>query len=267
MRFALTRHLRLACALGTFASFQTTTLAATETLNGVPVEVLSRSITVLPNGSITFVRIRPPTFAPAPPPPVRIAPEPTAEELVAEARRAAKEQRTIGLTAITYAGTPVVTELSWTRQEDGRRFVAYSPVDFTHLTQLQEIETSSAVYLYFPFVSPGDPAQLAPGVREALAATASTEADADSPPSYLFLGDEAEVAAEANTLELLDTLHAIWHLRSAELIADTARREAEAAERERQTAIEAARPKHHTIYFWKIERPPASADSAATPAP
>ncbi len=272
------RLVRLVCALvglallhpPTFAAAQTSeagapAAASPETLNGVPVVVLSRSTTVTPNGSLTFVRIRPPALPPPPPPPVRTAPEPTAEELAIEARRAAKEQRTIGLTAIIYAGTPTVTELSWTRQSDGRRFVAYSPVDFTHLTQLQDIETSSAVYLYFPFVSPGDPAELAPGVREALVATAA-DTNADSPPGYLFVGDEADVGAEAPTLELLDTLHAIWHLRAAELTALTARLKADAAERERQAAIEAARPKHEKIYFWKIDTPPTTPGDPAAPA-
>ncbi len=260
-RTALRALVPLAFAAGLISP----SVAFAETLNGIPVEVLSRHTVPQPNGSVTFIRIRPPALPAPPPSPVRTTLEPTPEELATEARRAAKEQRTIGLTAITYAGTPTVTELSWTRQDDGRRFVAYSPVDFTHLTQLQDIETSSAVYLYFPFVSPGDPAELAPGVREALSAAASADTDADSPPAYLFVGDESDAAAETNTLELLDTLHAIWHLRAAELTALTARLKADAAERERQAAVEAARPKHEKIYFWKIEEHPTADSSSPAP--
>ena len=263
---ALARHAsRALVPLAFAAGVLPPSVSLAETLNGVPVVVLSRSTTALSNGSLTFVRISPPALPPPPPPPVHTAPEPSAEELATEARRAAKEHRTLALTAITYAGTPTVTELSWTRQEDGRRFVAYSPVDFTHLTQLQDIETSSGVYLYCPFVSPGDPAELAPGVREALAAAAP--ADSGAPPAYLFMGEEADLTAEADTLELLDTLHAIWHTRAEQLVADTARRQAEAVERERQAALEAARPKHDTILFWKAEDPEPSASAASSSTP
>lgn len=245
--------LPLTLLAATLPAAPSTASATTETLHGVPVEVLSRNTVQTPDGSLTMVRLRQPVLPKPPaPPPQAAAPEPTAEELATQERRAAKDYRVLGLTAITYAGTPVITELSWTRQADGRRFVAYCAVPFEHLSQLRDIETSAAVYQYFPFVSEGDPALLAPGLREALAAAGT---DADLPPAYLFVGDDADAAAESDTLEVIEHLLSHWHLHAPELIAQTAQRKAEAAERERQAALEAAKPKHRTLYFWKVESP------------
>jgi hypothetical protein len=224
--------------------------APAETLNGVSVEVLARSTVQLPGGTVTFIRIRPPSLPTPPPAPQSAAIEPTAGELLTEARLAAKEHRTLSISAVTYQGSPIITELAWTRQADGRRFVAYSNVDFTHLTQLRDIETENVVYNWFPFVSAGEPAEIPAGVREALAVNGAD-------PQYLFEGDEADAVAEASTLQALDFLIAYYQINKATLIAETARRKAEAEERERLAAVEAAKPKNETIYFWKNPNPTA----------
>lgn len=235
----------VAFALATVAS-----AASGETLNGVPVQVLARSTVKLPDRVVTFIRIRPPAFPPRPAAPAPDSSEPSAEEVLAELRLAAKQHVTLSMTAVTYAGSPIITELSWTRQTDGRRFVAYSSADFTHLTQLRDIETPSTVYSWFPFVSEADPTELPSGIREALTVNGPEV-------EYLFEGSEADATAEDSTLQALDYLHAYYQLNKATLIADTARREAEAAERARQAAIQAALPKDETIYFWKNENPSA----------
>lgn len=224
--------------------------ASAETINGASVEVLGRSTVKLPDRTVTYIRIRPPAL-PAPLPAPRPAPaEPTAEELATEARLAAKEHKMLSLNALTYAGNPFVTELSWTRASDGRRFVAYSNVPFIHLTQLSQIETATTVYQWFPFVSEADPGTLPAGVREALASGGAE-------PQYLFEGDENDATAEESTLQALDFLHAHFELNKDALIAATAQRQAEAEARERQAALDAAKPKQQTIYFWKNENPTA----------
>lgn len=205
--------------------------------------MIARETVTLPGGSVTFLRIRPPALpAPPPAPPPRAA---TAAELLEEARLAAKPHRVLALSTVVCAGSPAITELSWTRPADGRRFVAYGNVDFTHLGQLHSFETADAVYQWFPFVSEGEPGQIPADIRQTLAASGPE-------PLYLFAGTEADALAEADTLAALDHLHAYYQLHAAELIADTARRRAESAERERQAAIEAAKPRHETVHFWKL---------------
>ena len=233
--------------LGTLVLASLVSHGSAETLNGIPVEVLARSTVKLPDRVITFIRIRPPVFSaqPAVPPPAPV--EPSAEEVLAQLRRDAKPFVQLGVRATVYAGSPAITELSWD-SEDGRHFRAFSSVDFTHLTQITELEVPNTVYEWSLFVSDGDPAGLPSGVGEALIANGTAA-------QYLFEGSEADAAANQSTLQALDYLHAFFELHKTELVAATAQRAAEAAEQERQAAIKAALPKDQTIYFWKNEPP------------
>ncbi len=64
--------------------------AETETLNGVPVEVLARSTVEEGGRTTTFVRIRPPALPAAPASTSEPVPAPDAATLAEEARLAAK---------------------------------------------------------------------------------------------------------------------------------------------------------------------------------
>jgi len=176
-----------------------------ETLNGVPVEVLGRSTVKLPDRRVTYIKIRPPAIpAQSVTPPLPPAAKPSPEEVLAELRREAKPQIQLGIGATVYAGSPTVTELSW-QLPDGRRFRAFSSVDFHHLTQLGHLETETTVYGWFPFFYNGDSADLPSGVREALTANSSD-------PQYLFEGTEADAVASKSTLQALDYLHVYFEL-------------------------------------------------------
>ena len=146
--------------------------------------------------------------------------------------------------AIVYPGAPTVTELSW-NLPDGRSFRAFSSVDFTHLSQITELETTTTIYGWGILVSDGDPAELPVGVREALSAAPGVQ--------YLFEGTEEDAQANESMLQGLDHLLAYYQLHEAALVAATASRKAEATEREHQAAEAAARPRHEKIYFWKVQ--------------
>jgi hypothetical protein len=84
-----------------------------ETLAGAPVEVLSRSVVMSPNGSTTYVRIRPPARPPRPvlPPPAPEAPL-SPEQQAALERAEAKPFVSLALTATVYTradGSAAVT--------------------------------------------------------------------------------------------------------------------------------------------------------------
>ena len=224
--------------------FAFSSLVSAESVKGIPVTVLARREVTLAGGSITYLLIRPPSLTPPPASPPAPVTSPSAEELAAQALHDAKTYVNLGMGAIVYAGPPTVTELSW-NLPDGRRFRAFSSVDFTHLSQLTELETATTIYGWGTLVSEGDPAELPTGVREALSAAPGAQ--------YLFEGTEADAQANESMLGALDYLHAYYQLHEATLVAATASRKAEAAEWERQAAEAAARPRHEKIYFWKVQ--------------
>ena len=224
--------------------FASSPFVCAESLNGVPVEVLARRVVTLANGSITYLLIKPPALASQPaPPPTPVTP-PSEAEIAAQVLRDAKTYVDLGLRATVYAGSPTVTEVSWTLA-DGRIFRAFSSVDFTYLSQFTELEVETTIYGLGLLVSDDDPAELPAGVREALSAAPGAQ--------YLFEGSEADAQANEVRLQALDHLHAYYQLNEAALVAATASRLAEAVEQARQAAEAAAKPRHEKIYFWKVQ--------------
>ena len=234
---------------------------AAETLAGQPVTVLSRSVVVSSKGSTTYVRIRPPVLPPRPAPPPPAPEAPLSPELQAAIERAeAKPYLTLALTATVYTradGSAAVTLLTW---RDGERsFTAWSSADWRLLRQLNDIETETHRFQYFPFIDAQPLAELQTGQQPAGLALFPVAPAPDAIPEYYLEGGAGDAAATEPVLGALDWLHAHVHLRRAELAAELARREAQAAEQARQSASEAARPKHDTIYFWKVENPAPAA--------
>ena len=229
----------------------------TETLAGQPVEVLSRSVVVSPNGSTTYLRIRPPTLPPRPAPPPSAPETPLSPELQAALERAeAKAYTTLALTATVYTradDSAAVTLLTW---HDGKRaFTAWSTCDWRLLRQLHDIETATHRFQYFPFIDAQPLAELPPNQQPAGLALFPAAPAPDALPEYYLEGTEADATAAGPVLDALDQLLAIYHVRHAELVAqlaDLARREAEAAEQARQAAEAAAQPRHEKVFFWKI---------------
>jgi hypothetical protein len=257
-------HLRVSfppLSLFLAASLSPVSAAETGTLAGQPVTVLSRSVVMSPNGSTTYVRIRPPALPPRPAPPPPAPEAPLSPELQAALERAeAKPYATLALTATVYTradGSSAVTLLAW---RDGERgFTAWSNADWRLLRQLNDIETETHRFQYFPFIDAQPLAELPTDQRPAGLALFPAAPVPGALPEYYLEGGADDAAATEPVLAALDQLHAHVHLHREQLVADLARREADVAEQARRAAIEAARPKHDTIYFWKAENPaPAS---------
>lgn len=229
-------------------------LSATEELAGVPVTVLARSVVEVPGGTVTYLRIRPPILParPAPPPPAPAAPLP-AEQQAALERLEAKPYSVLAVTATVYTradGSAAVTELTW--RDGARSFRAWSAADFRLLRQLNDIETETHRFQWFPFIDAVPLAELAPDRRPAGLALFPAAPAPDALPEYYLEGSAEDSAAAGPALDALDWLHAYYHLNQADLAADLARREAEAAEQARRQAEEPARPREEKVYFWKI---------------
>lgn len=199
---------------------------------------------------VTYIRIVPPQLPPLPiqpPPPPK---EPTAEEQAAEDARAAKIYQDLGISGMVYVGTPTVTELTWWKE--GKRYRAWSNVNFQHLTQITELETETHVFAWFPILSDLPQAEIPPESRPP---ELSLFTAADTTPAYFFEGTEAEMAEEAGTLLGLDYLHAYYQLHRDKLAADYAKRMEEVAIHEAHAAELAKnppKPPDTVIHFWKM---------------
>lgn len=231
--------------------------ADTEILAGQPVTVLSRTVVEVRNGTVTFLRIRPPLLPtrPAPPPPAPEAPLSPALQAALE-RAEAKPCRTLALTATVYTradGSAYVTRLSW--RDGDRGFMAWSNADWRLLRQLNDVETETHRFLYFPFIDTQPLAELPPDQQPAGLAFFPAAPAPDALPEYYLEGGADEATATEPVFAALDWLHAHVHLNRAALIqqlAELTRREAEAAEQARQAVAEAAKPRHEKVFFWKI---------------
>jgi hypothetical protein len=212
---------------------------------------LARKVVDFGTHKITYIRITPPALPPVPPqsetPPVT----PTAEELAAQERRAAKAHGNLTVTAVVYVGAPTVTELSWI-SEEGQRFRAWSNADFRLLTQLNDIETETHIFMWFPFVSEVSVEEIAPEDRPA---GLSLFTAADTASEYFFEGTEQDAAKAAVTLAGLDFLHAFYQIHRARLAEDHARRIAEAAAQAEELAKNPPKRPDTVIHFWKNSQP------------
>ena len=253
-------HLRasfLVLALLLAASHFSVSAADTETLAGQPVTVLSRTVVEVPGGTVTFLRIRPPILPkrPASPPPAPEAPL-SPEQQAALDRAEAKPCSTLALTATVYTradGSAAVTRLAWL--DGARGFTAWSNADWRLLRQLNDVETETHRFQYFPFIDAQPLAELPPDQQPAGLTLFPATSAPDVIPEYYLEGGAADAAATEPVLAALDQLHAHVHLHRAELIAqlaDLTRREAEAAEQARQAAAQPPKPRNEKVFFWKI---------------
>ena len=231
-------------------------VASAEEIAGVPVTVLSRTVVKVANGTVTYLRITPPIFpAPSPPPPAPEAPL-SPEQQAALERAEAKPYSTLALTATVYTradGSAALTLLTW--HDGGRVFRAISNADWRLLRQLNDIETETHRFQYFPFIDTQPLAELPSGQEPAGLALFPAAPAPDAIPEYYLEGGADDAAATEPVLAALDQLHAYVHLHRAELIAqlaDLTRREAEAAELARQATAQPPKPRDEKVFFWKI---------------
>lgn len=193
--------------------------APVEQLADRPVSVLSRTITTIPGGTVSYLRIRPPLLPARPPAPV---PEPAApispERLAAMERAEAKPYVSLALTATVYTradGSAALTELRW--HDADRSYRAWSGADWRLLSQLSHIETETHRFFYFPFIDAIPLSELPPGQPPAGLALLPAASAPDALPEYYLEGAPADAAATEPVLSLLDWLHAHVHLHRAEL--------------------------------------------------
>lgn len=225
-----------------------------EELAGIPVSVLTRTVVEVPNGTVTYLRIRPPNLPPRPAPPQPAPDVPLSpKQQAALERYEAKTFAFLAVTATVYTRSDdsvAVTELTW--RDEARSYRAWSNADFRLLSQINEIETATHRFQWFPFISTQALAGLTVS-EQPVGLALFGQADLESVSEYyLEDGIEAATAAEAS-LDALDLLHARHHLHRDELAAELTQRETEAAERAEKAAAQAARPKNEKVYFWKIQ--------------
>lgn len=192
----------------------------------------------------TYVLVKPPILAKAPPPTAPTSP--TAEQLATAARQANKPNVSLTLTGIVYQGPPIITELSWTNDAGDKHYRAYSNIDFRVFTQMSVIETDDMVFQWFPFISACDGQPDTSAHAAALKQLSSGVNKAD----YAMEGTTADIKANATVLDALDYLHAFYQANQAQLQADYQKLQAanDALLLQQQNA-----PKPSpTIYFWPM---------------
>jgi hypothetical protein len=230
---------------------------AVDPLAGVPKVELARSVVEAGGRTLTYIRIRPPVLPARPAPSAAPVPEPTAEQLAEEARRAAKAHETITLMGGVYVGdatTPSGTEIQLHHQagETSRRARVYVPFDLRHLDQIVELETEGTIYGYTLLFSVTEFAALSPEEHPAGFALLRAEQATTEGADYLFEGDAADLQVFDPFLRGLEVLLAHGILHREALSVAFAERQASAAEQARQAALHPPRPRDETIYFWKV---------------
>jgi hypothetical protein len=227
-----------------------------DTIEGVPVTVLSRTPVTEGGRVITYTRIRPPALPPKPVPPANPAVEPTAAELAESARLAAMQYGFFEASVTVHLRPPIVSAFRW--RTDEREWLVWANVDARLLASVWQWENATTIYSWFPMIDEiggeddSRPANLglSPG-----------------PAEYVFEASAAELAANETQFAALDTLLAYHDLHRAALAAAFTRREALTAEAERLAALPKPKPKDETIYFWKIETPAPAAPVSPSLAP
>lgn len=221
---------------------------------GTPPEVeaasqLGRKVVNLGTHKVTYIRITPPRLPATPVAPPASVVRSTPEQISADEARAAKTYAQLSVSVTVYpatADTPTVADLSW--WHEGKRYQAWSNVDFRLLTQMREIETATHIFSWFPFVGEGSVEQL-PGSSRPAGFSLFTKADTF--PQYYFEGGDDDMAAVADTLAGLDYVHAYYQLHRERLAAEMAQRVTDAAARKAESAKNPPKPVDTTIHFWK----------------
>jgi hypothetical protein len=224
-----------------------------DTIEGIPVTVLSRSPVAEGGRVITYTRIRPPAIPSKPAPPAIQSVGPTAGELADNARLEAKQHATFNVSVTVYLRPPIVSEIRW--HTETRKWVVWTNVDFRLLASVWQWENATTVYKSLLMMDEIG------GVDDARPANLGLT---PGPAEYVVDATAAELAAAEPEFTALDSLLAYHDLHRTELAAELLRREALNAEAERIAALPKPKPKDETIYFWKIEAPAAAPAPAAS---
>ncbi len=229
-------------------------LCAEEAPGATPIPVavteLVRKTVNLGTHKVTYIRITPPQLPTIPQPPPAPVTQPTPEQIAEDEGRAAKTYEQLSVSVTVYRGTsdtPTVSDLNW--WHEGKRYQAWSNVDFRLLSQVTQLETATHVFAWFPFIGEGSVAELPTDQRPA---GLSLFTKADTTSHYFVEGTEEDLEAVAGTLAGLDYFHAYYQINRENLAADYAQRMAEAEARAAELAKSPPKPVNTTIHFWKM---------------
>lgn len=215
-----------------------------------PVTELTRKVVDLGTHKVTYIRITPPQLPviPQPPPPPVV--QPTPEQIAAEEARAAKTYEHLSVSVTVYVGSgniPTVSDLNW--WHEGKRYQAWSNVDFRLLSQVNHLETPTHIFGWYPFTGQGSVEEIPAEQRPAGFSLFTT---ADTTPHYFVEGTEEDLEAVAGTLAGLDYFHAYYQLHREKLASEYAKRMAEAEAHAAELAKNPPKPVNTTIHFWKM---------------
>lgn len=216
--------------------------------------VLDRQECATENGTLTFERIVPPVL----PARVPVAAEPpplTREEVASIARREAKTQRLLQVSA-----TVIDQRVTFLRWSDGQtEFHAVSNVDFRYLCGLDEIETTDTVFRFL--MGYGDETfteeeRASGALRQRLAEFGLERLPEphefpSAAPCWRLLRTRPARFASETTPAAIDALHAHYAAHRAELEKGWQQREATRLEAERQRREHPDPPEHLIIRFWR----------------
>lgn len=242
------------CAVGLVTLLLSSVSSGREPLAALPTEKpvteLSRKTVDLGTHKVTFIHVTQPRLSVLPTPPAVAVTPPSAEQVAADEARAAKTYEQLSASVTVYPGAgerPTVSDLTW--WHEGKRYQAWSNIDFRLLTQLPELETETHVFSWFPFVSEGSVEEIPVAERPA---GLSLFPLADTAPQYYLEGSTEEIAPIEGTLHGLDYLHAYYQLHHARLASEYAERLAVATAQEAELAKNPPKPADTVIHFWKV---------------
>jgi hypothetical protein len=210
---------------------------------------VGRKVVTAVDHTVTLIRVRPPALPKAPPPP---APHPlTAEDQSVSDLRAKKDYIMLNLTAIVYLGgkTPV-TELRWRDDAGEKVYVAYSNADFRYLSQVDQFETETAIYEWFPFVSECDVSELPVGQKPPVPPDLAFEIGVTE---YFLDARAKDVKDQEPILSGLDHLCAYYQINYTALKTGYENREAENEARERELREHPPKTPDATIRWWPLD--------------
>jgi hypothetical protein len=194
--------------------------------------------------TLTYVEVAPPAiFAAKPAASARAALAPSA--VLTRESAPAKRYVELVYTATVYLDTPVLTELRW--QHEGVDYVAFSNVDFRHLSGLFSLETDTTEFGFMPFVTSDMRQDVS---NEEQARLRSLPRPPMNGANFVVL-QPAEPKRDPSALLGLAALHAYFTAHRGELEAATLRREAEERQAEFARATEVPGPrKSRTVRYW-----------------
>ena len=170
------------------------------------------------------------------------------QELEAQQRRAAKQQKVLFFSATVFDHK--LTELQWS--EEGRKYRAFSNIDFQYFSGMGEIETADTIYTLMMALDSGTAETFAERTREFPQVALLPTDRVAWLPFEGFTPESTPVVTE------WDSIHRFFDTHREEMIRGYQQREAANAERERQLRENPPARKNTVIRYWRKTTPVAA---------